>query len=210
MSKSYEGQELIIHFESRKCIHARKCGLNAPHIFDVSVKDWIKPDNGTTHEAVAVANMCPSGAITYEYKDGRDKPEIKTNILHINENGPLAIRGNLEISGEDARQNATLCRCGLSRKKPYCDGAHKKGGFIATGEVERQTSEALAEQGGTLAIRPLKDGPLYITGNLELCAGSGAQQNRTTKTALCRCGASKNKPYCDGSHKTIGFEADGA
>lgn len=208
MSRSYEGQELTIHFDSKKCIHARKCGLNAPHIFDVNAKVWIKPDEGTAQEAIHIANTCPSGAITYDYVDGSPKPDIKINTAHVWENGPIALRGNLQIEGEAGRENATLCRCGLSRKKPYCDGAHIKAEFIATGEPAAKDNQALDEQGGQLNIKLLKDGPLYITGNLEICAGTGRRLNRVTKTALCRCGQSKNKPYCDGTHKAIGFEAE--
>src|SRR5689334_6110554 len=63
---------------------------------------------------------------------------------------------------------------------------------------------------GPPAITPREDGPLLVTGNLEVVSGTGRTVERCTKTALCRCGGSSNKPYCDGTHKTNGFRASGA
>ncbi|MFX5785542.1 CDGSH iron-sulfur domain-containing protein [Acinetobacter baumannii] len=48
---------------------------------------------------------------------------------------------------------------------------------------------------------------MEVTGNLELCAGTGRTFDRVTKTWLCRCGGSANKPYCDGTHRRIGFKS---
>ena len=102
----------------------------------------------------------------------------------------------------------TLCRCGASNNKPYCDGSHTKAGFAATGEPATEKSEPLEVRGGRLEVTPFPNGPLGIAGNVEICAGTGRTLNRTTKTALCRCGHSQNKPYCDGSHKAAGFTTD--
>jgi len=49
---------------------------------------------------------------------------------------------------------------------------------------------------------------LLANGNLEICSGTGRTINRVEKTALCRCGQSANKPYCDGTHSKVGFKAD--
>ncbi|MDH3587549.1 MAG: CDGSH iron-sulfur domain-containing protein [Gammaproteobacteria bacterium] len=49
---------------------------------------------------------------------------------------------------------------------------------------------------------------MVVEGNLEIIAASGRRLATRTKAFMCRCGASANKPYCDGSHKKIGFEAD--
>jgi CDGSH-type Zn-finger protein len=48
-----------------------------------------------------------------------------------------------------------------------------------------------------------------VRGNLEIVSGTGRMVTRVTSTFLCRCGHSKNKPFCDGSHATVGFVADG-
>jgi CDGSH-type Zn-finger protein len=101
-----------------------------------------------------------------------------------------------------------LCRCGQSKRKPYCDGSHAAAGFAATGEPATQSSEPLAERGGPLAITPLPNGPLQVRGNVEICAGTGRTVLRTRSARLCRCGASNDKPFCDGSHARVGFRSD--
>ncbi|MCC7344046.1 MAG: CDGSH iron-sulfur domain-containing protein, partial [Deltaproteobacteria bacterium] len=103
---------------------------------------------------------------------------------------------------------ATLCRCGASKNKPFCDRSHVEVGFRATGEPATVESPALAERGGKLSVKPMPNGPLQVEGNLEICAASGRTVQRTTKTFLCRCGASEKKPFCDGSHKKIQFSAE--
>ncbi|MEA3301973.1 MAG: CDGSH iron-sulfur domain-containing protein, partial [Pseudomonadota bacterium] len=64
-----------------------------------------------------------------------------------------------------------------------------------------------SEIGGKLSIKPLPDGPLLVKGNLTIVSGTGRIAWRGSDTALCRCGASKNKPFCDGSHKKAGFKS---
>ena len=82
--------------------------------------------------------------------------------------------------------------------------------FHATGEPPAKKSEALAARNGELAVEPQRNGPLKVTGNLEVVSGTGHTIDRVTETWLCRCGHSQNKPFCDGSHRKFGFEADGA
>ena len=50
------------------------------------------------------------------------------------------------------------------------------------------------------------NGPLLVYGNITMKDKDGTETKKNKVTALCRCGASANKPYCDGSHKKIGFE----
>ncbi|MDK2014616.1 MULTISPECIES: (4Fe-4S)-binding protein [unclassified Deinococcus] len=52
-------------------------------------------------------------------------------------------------------------------------------------------------------ITPSPDGPLMIRGNLVIDTPAG--EKRDVRAALCRCGQSVNKPYCDGTHKTVGW-----
>jgi hypothetical protein len=59
-----------------------------------------------------------------------------------------------------------------------------------------------------LRITPVPNGPLLVAGNLEVVSGTGRTTNRVERTALCRCGQSANKPYCDGSHTAAGFRAE--
>ncbi|MCI0736974.1 MAG: CDGSH iron-sulfur domain-containing protein [Beijerinckiaceae bacterium] len=53
----------------------------------------------------------------------------------------------------------------------------------------------------------MPNGPLIVSGSIEIVSGTGRTINRMMRAALCRCGESQNKPYCDGSHARTGFEA---
>ncbi len=55
-------------------------------------------------------------------------------------------------------------------------------------------------------ITLLKNGPLMVEGNFEIVDAEGNKVESKQRAALCRCGASNNKPFCDGSHNKIGFE----
>ena len=59
-------------------------------------------------------------------------------------------------------------------------------------------------------IEPRRNGPLFLRGRLRIVDDNGATVHEDTRVALCRCGASGNKPFCDGSHRTIGFTTDGS
>jgi len=206
----YRGETITVRFDGSKCIHSRNCVLGLPSVFQANATEpWIQPDNGALEDIVAAAHNCPSGAITYERLDGgpaERKPEI--NVIRVLENGPLAVHADLRIQGHEPTTRATLCRCGASKNKPYCDGSHTTTGFAATGEPATEASEALEARGGRLEVTPFPNGPLGIAGNVEICAGTGRTLNRTTRSALCRCGHSQNKPYCDGSHNAAGFTTD--
>jgi len=205
------GPEATIRFEANKCIHSRHCVLDRPDVFVPNVVGpWIHPEAATPDEIAELAHNCPSGAITYIRRDGgpQEAPP-KVNLVHVRENGPLAFHGELAIEGQPAFR-ATLCRCGKSSNKPFCDSAHAREGFAATGEPATKASELLARRDGPLTITPREDGPLAITGSLEVVSGTGRTVDRCVKTALCRCGSSQNKPFCDGTHAKIGFRASGA
>ena len=58
-----------------------------------------------------------------------------------------------------------------------------------------------------VTIKTLTDGPLEVTGEVEILAADGSLVKETAKRFLCRCGHSENKPFCDGSHKREGFTA---
>lgn len=210
MSSEYRGEKITIRFDGSKCIHSRNCVLGLPKVFQANVPgEWIQPDNASVEDLIAVARSCPSGAITYDRLDGGDAekaPEI--NVIRVLENGPLVVSADIQISEQEPRLRATLCRCGESKNKPFCDGSHKEAGFTATGEPATEESEPLEARGGRLEITPYPNGPLGFSGNVEICAGTGRTVNRVSKGALCRCGHSNNKPYCDGSHTAAGFTAE--
>jgi hypothetical protein len=68
-------------------------------------------------------------------------------------------------------------------------------------EPKHEPSIALIED-------PAKDcsGPAWLRGGVQLIGADGFQYEVRNRVTLCRCGASRNKPYCDGSHASIGFK----
>ena len=204
------GRQVVIRFDGRKCIHSRNCVLGRPDVFVPNVKgEWIHPDRATPEEVAALAANCPSGAITYERLDGSAGEHAPlVNVVHVRENGPLALHAPLAVAGQDAGYRATLCRCGASQHKPFCDGSHAAAGFTATGEPPTKESQPLARRDGPLEVAPQPNGPLKLNGAHEIVSGTGRTVERATESYLCRCGASKNKPFCDGSHRKVGFAAD--
>ena len=208
-TEEVRGREVVIRFTASRCIHARHCVLGRPDVFVPNVPgEWIHPDRATAAEVAEIAHACPSGAITYARVDGgpAEQPP-RVNTVRIRENGPLAFHAPLVVNGAPAGFRATLCRCGASRRKPFCDGAHAAAGFAATGEPATGALPALAERGGTVSVTTVPDGPLRVTGALEVVSGTGRSTGRGTEFYLCRCGASRQKPFCDGSHKAAGFRA---
>lgn len=196
-----------IRFEARRCIHSRNCVLGRPDVFVPNVEgEWLHPERASAEEIAELAHNCPSGAIQYSRMDGGPQEQApKVNLMHVRENGPYAFHADLHIEGEEATFRATLCRCGASKNKPYCDNSHVAAGFRATGEPDPTDTPALAVRDGEVTITPALNGPLLVNGSLEIVSGTGHTLAKTTRTALCRCGHSGNKPFCDGTHARIGF-----
>jgi CDGSH-type Zn-finger protein/uncharacterized Fe-S cluster protein YjdI len=207
--ESVRGEKIELKFEGKLCIHSRFCVTGAPLVFLANVKGpWIHPDAMPVDALVEVAHACPSGAIRYLRLDGApDETAPPVNLVGVREAGPYAFRAQLQINGAPAGFRATLCRCGASKNKPFCDSSHHEVGFTATGEPPSGKTDMLPVRDGVLAVDPQTDGPLKVSGNLEIMSGTGRVVARTTTTWLCRCGASNNKPFCDGTHKKIGFKA---
>ncbi|MEL6179116.1 MAG: (4Fe-4S)-binding protein, partial [Myxococcota bacterium] len=170
----YKGKDIDIAFDGKRCIHARNCVMTLPKVFEANAPGpWIHPDANTADQIASMIMTCPSGALTFTRHDGgmeEDAPEV--NTARVLENGPVAIRGPLMIDDEETGLRATLCRCGASKNKPFCDGSHKAAGFEATGEPETQDSEPLEVRDGQLKITSIKNGPLKVEGNLEVLSGT--------------------------------------
>ncbi len=207
--KMYEGEAINVTWNKDLCIHVAECG-NADDELFVSDRDpWCDPDEVTLERVVEVVERCPSGALTYTRQDGILEERQSKNTVHVACHGPLYFKGQLEIDGATApgvKYRAALCRCGASGNKPFCDGSHIEENFDDYGAVG-QSGDGIAVLGGPLQVNCVKNGPLMVKGNLEIYAGSGRQAWQGTKAALCRCGSSSNKPFCDGSHKDVNFKS---
>ena len=208
---TFEGKAIDVCWDERLCIHLSECGQADGDLFVAGRQPWCQPDLASVDVVKEIVARCPSGALIYKNKDGSSTEQTNAqNTVWVTYNGPLFIRGDLDIEGapEDmpgVRFRAALCRCGASKNKPFCDNNHENINFQDYGAVG-ETGTPLTSKGGKLTIKALKDGPLLLTGNVTLIAGSGRAAWQGNNVALCRCGASNNKPFCDGSHNKIGFK----
>ncbi len=212
--ETVKGANATILFDLQKCVHSRGCVLSHPDVFVPNVRgEWLHPDAQPVDELIHVAKNCPSGAIRvirHAQGEGEQNSDAAplVNTVRIRESGPLAIEAELQIRGEtQACPRATLCRCGQSKNKPYCDSSHVAAGFVASGEPVTVAFADLETRNGPVNVQPMPNGPLHVSGNLEVVSGTGRTVNKVTDTYLCRCGHSKNKPYCDGSHQAAQFVA---
>ena len=76
--------------------------------------------------------------------------------------------------------------------------------FMNDGSGEKSLEEPISSDNVKAVV--MKDGPLLVHCDLEITGPDGSTTTKEKMTAFCRCGASSNKPYCDGSHKKVGFE----
>lgn len=66
----------------------------------------------------------------------------------------------------------------------------------------------VAKNSARVTIQVRKNGPYYIEGPIQLVDADGNPFEVDDKVWLCRCGGSANKPFCDGTHKRIGFQSE--
>lgn len=212
--KSYPAEGISVSFDGVRCIHARECVVGLPDVFDPGKRPWIQPDRSDPDTVMEVILRCPSGALRFEREDGvRETPQDE-NVVSLIPDGPLHARGDIEIRDVECETpyretRAALCRCGASGNKPFCDNTHEEIGFSHDGSLgENRLSPSEASEDRTLTIVPAPDGPLLLHGEVEIRSALGESSYRGGKTALCRCGRSANKPFCDGSHARTGWRED--
>ncbi|MCA9986707.1 MAG: CDGSH iron-sulfur domain-containing protein [Anaerolineales bacterium] len=212
--KTYRGKEIEVSFDLRRCIHAAECGRRLQVVFDVAKRPWVQPDNAPADAVQDTINHCPSGALQYTRLDGGAQEQAPTqNIILIMPSAEYQVRGDVVLQTGDGEVVAeeyrlTLCRCGESANKPYCDNSHRKARFVAVNEIPDNRAETGdLEPTGKLQIVASVNGSLLLRGNFEVRDASETQVFRGRKAALCRCGQSANKPFCDGTHKEVGFQA---
>jgi len=125
----YRGKDITIHDNRGVCSHREHCINHAPRVFQRKARPWIIPDAQDAEETIRVIKMCPSGALSYTkdgvlFKEWGHEPAII-----ISKHGPYDVQGSVELKDPDGNQpesksHYTLCRCGHSKNKPFCDGRH--------------------------------------------------------------------------------------
>ena len=208
--RTYPTDDLIVEYDAARCIHVKECVKGLPTVFDPDRRPWVDPSLASPEAVEDVIRRCPTGALHYRRKTGESEAPAPTNEVRMAADGPLYIQGRLEIQtaeGETAHETrVALCRCGASTNKPYCDNSHAEAGFR---DPATDVPQRLAEGDptpSTLLVKFVPDGPILVDGTLTV-SGSDASKAVGVRGALCRCGASSTKPFCDGSHAAAGFQA---
>lgn len=127
--ESYEGDGVTIHDNRGLCAHAGRCTDGLPAVFRLGTEPWIVA-KGESAEAVSkTIQQCPSGALSYSI-DGQEHAERGgPSVVLFAPNGPYIIRGGADLEDTELLEGGTLdhftlCRCGASKNKPFCSGAH--------------------------------------------------------------------------------------
>ncbi len=134
-TRVYRTEAIEVHWDASRCIHAARCIAGAPRVFDPRRRPWIVLEGVNADQVANVILRCPSGALHFRRLDGgaQEEPQAPPTAVPV-PNGPLALRGALRletIEGEQIAEDTrmTLCRCGGSANKPFCDNTHLRIGF---------------------------------------------------------------------------------
>lgn len=211
----YEGEEVIVEFELGRCIHTGDCSRDLPAVFNTRRSGrWVKPDAAPADDVARICADCPTGALRCINKaTGQlmDSPPQR-NTVQIIVDGPLYVHARMTVNENSepgyrvAGFRAAFCRCGASRLMPYCDNSHREINFSDDGKVIVPLASKV-KGSDALSISAIPNGPLKIEGPFTLINAAGNEVCRSSGAAMCRCGASNMKPYCDGSHIDIGFQS---
>jgi len=212
----YRGREITVYFNPDRCTHVAECLMGAPEVFDSGRRPWVEPDAASPDLIAEVVRLCPTGALHFDRRDGGEQESVPdVNRIFLWEDGPFVLLGNIRLTDvrgnlllEDTR--VALCRCGESGHMPHCDGVHAIVDFQDDGTVPAGQRQAgpLPAQPVPLTVSLQPNGPLKLSGPMHIIDVFDHDVFQGTRALLCRCGASKQKPFCDGTHSRIGFVSE--
>ena len=124
-ARRFEGEGITMTDDSVLCIHAGFCGNRVDKVWTMIERT---EDSRVRFALMHMVDQCPSGKLGYEI-DGRTIEPDLPEAIGVVRNGPYWVTGSISITLEDGtelerRNRVTLCRCGRSRIKPFCDGSH--------------------------------------------------------------------------------------
>ena len=127
VTRQYATDRLTVEWHAERCIHSANCVRILPQVFDPTRRPWIDVHAADADAIARAVLRCPTGALQFVRHDGagQEIPDVPTSLTPI-PNGPLYVRGDLELRALDGRvirtgTRASLCRCGLARQIPFCD-----------------------------------------------------------------------------------------
>lgn len=141
--REFTNGEVTVYWKSDLCIHSANCLIRLPEVFNSKKKPWINIHAANSKDIMKTVDTCPSRALTYlkSTKFVTSKPRATTKMkpkfarIHVLKNGPVLVTGNFIVRDSQKKkiqienEVVALCRCGGSKKKPFCDGTHQTIGF---------------------------------------------------------------------------------
>ena len=125
-AKVMQGEGIVVRDVRPLCEHAGFCGTQGTHV-------WRMVGSQDPEELATMASMidrCPSGALTKALSTTApdDEPDLPLKVGVVDD-GPYLVMGGAQLASGDgtayeSRNRMTLCRCGASANKPFCDGTH--------------------------------------------------------------------------------------
>lgn len=126
----YPGTGVTIHDDRTVCAHAGFCTDNLAAVFKLGEEPWIDATAADVEAIVNQVKECPSGALSVTVGDDPMPAEddLTARVMPV-PNGPYRISGGVQVMAADGssyevRNRQTLCRCGGSPNKPFCNGTH--------------------------------------------------------------------------------------
>jgi CDGSH-type Zn-finger protein len=136
--ESYKGRKITILDNRAICAHAGHCTDGLKEVFRMREEPWIAPDAAPVEKIIETIRKCPSGALSYAIDGVEAAAPKRPPAITITDDGPYAVTGGIELDGAKfgdgaSREHFTLCRCGASKNKPFCDGSHWEAKFKDAG-----------------------------------------------------------------------------
>lgn len=130
VTRIYDDGRIRVLWDATLCLHTAICLQMLPEVFDVSARPWVDLTGADPEEIAATIRACPTGALRYEGAGEEPETPDAPTAVEVRPNGPLYLRGRLQIRSPDGRTvreetRVALCRCGASENKPFCDNSHR-------------------------------------------------------------------------------------
>lgn len=127
--ENYAAAGITIHDNRGLCAHSGKCTDGLPEVFRIRKEPFIDPNAAQPDEIKGTIQQCPSGALSFSIAGEEYAVRGGDSFVGFVPNGPYVVKGGAELEGAELLEGATtdhfaLCRCGKSKNKPFCSGAH--------------------------------------------------------------------------------------
>ena len=131
---NYTAGSLTIHDNRGICQHSTYCTDELASVFKLGQDPWIDPTGAGVARIIEQVRRCPSGALSHSIDGVEYRDQQRASTVLISKDGPYRVSSGVGLNenawGEGSSQeHYTLCRCGGSKNKPFCDGTHWTNNF---------------------------------------------------------------------------------